>query len=356
MSYSWDIQETFFRNLLALRDADSHVEIFTGDLLHDFSHDDQITEEAVLGSVLAYDPRRWSTLNNDDFATALASTMIYVLAVQGLGRETLHLLDGQLRKHASYLGSLEINPADQLHWTVYRDRLVPRYRYISGVIRLFYPKFEEDEGADVRDWGRAKELSKLPFRSVEWEDVGFRHTVFDQFETPAHAKRVAELERCLFGHLGHMADEILLRTRVLNPQLQTTLHAAVKAFEYIETPEQVAHVALSCRRFLEALADSLYPPRKETANGRNLGSKAYRNRLWAYIEQQLKGSEHDLVLTQLQDIGNRLERLDSMANKGLHAQSTRSEIRRVIIGVLVLGYDLLSMTPFPTQGAVTRDS
>jgi hypothetical protein len=350
--YSWDIQKAFFRQLLALQDAGLHLEILTGDLLHNRYSNDPDATETLLRSVLGYDPRRWSTLHNEDFGIALSSTTIYILAVQGLSRSALHFVDRQLRQHRSYLGSLQIDPADPVHWNVYRDRLHPRYRYFNREIRLFYPKFEETAGADVRDWGTAKDLQTLPFRSVEWEDIGVRHTLFDSFHSPAHAKRVAELDECLSGHLGRVADEVLMRTSVLNPQLQTTLHAAVKAFERIETAEQVAHVGLSCRLFLEGLADALHPPSDKLVNGRIMGPEAYRNRLWAYVEEQLKGDERGLVLAQLKDVGNRLDRLDSVANKGLHAQNTPSEIRRLIVGVVMLAYDLLSMAPPPTDASL----
>ncbi len=57
-------------------------------------------------------------------------------------------------------------------------------------------------------------------------------------------------------------------------------------------------------------------------NGRSVGPEAYRNRLWAYVEGHLKGSERDVVIAQVKDSGNSLDRLDSLANKGLHAQNT----------------------------------
>ena len=84
VTYSWDIQQAFFRRLLALHEAEVHLEILTGDLLHSLYRNDPVETETLLRSVLGYDPRRWSTLDSENFGNALSSTAIYVLAVQGL--------------------------------------------------------------------------------------------------------------------------------------------------------------------------------------------------------------------------------------------------------------------------------
>jgi hypothetical protein len=56
---------------------------------------------------------------------------------------------------------------------------------------------------------------------------------------------------------------------VLDPRIAETLHAALDLFEAHRTGEQLAQVALACRRVLERLADALYPPRAETVGGRH---------------------------------------------------------------------------------------
>lgn len=343
-SYSWDVQQRFFQQLLASTDEDVHLEIMTGDLI---TGSGEATRETVLQSLLAFDPRRWNTLDREEFAAVMASAEIYVLAVEGMSRKQRDHVDASLRQRSSYLGALEVGPAKQVHWALYRARLILRYRYFNREIRLFYRKFEEAEGADVREWGLFKDLQSLPFRSVEWEDIGVRHTVFDSFQSFGHAKRVGELEDFLSGHLARVADEILLRTAVLNPGLRDTLYAALKTLERIQTGEEIAQVAVSCRRFLEGLANALYPPRQERVKGRHVGPEAYRNRLWAYVEDNLPGDERGLALAQLKDMGNRLDRLDSLANKGIHHQITSSDLRRLILGVVIFAYDLFSLTPPP---------
>jgi hypothetical protein len=133
-TYAWDIQQWFFRQLLASTDDDIHLEIMTGDLI---TGSGEVARETVLQSLLAYNPRRWNTLDREEFAGAMSSTEIYVLAVEGMGCKQRDHVDASLNRRGSYLGALEIDPANHLHWDLYRTRLVPRYRYFDGEIRLF---------------------------------------------------------------------------------------------------------------------------------------------------------------------------------------------------------------------------
>src|SRR5439155_7458089 len=107
-------------------------------------------------------------------------------------------------------------------------------------------------------------------------------------------------------------------------------------------------VALSCRRFLERLADVLYPPGPDRANGRKVGPAEYRNRLWAYVEDHLDGTDESVVLAGLRDLGDRIDRLDQLANKGVHASDMDPRaIHRLLISLVVLSSDVLSIAPPP---------
>lgn len=350
-NYAWAIQNTFFRCLQESSVRDIHVEIFTGDLLVHKYLEDEASKENILRGLLSYDPRKWRTLESDEFSTTLVSATIYVLAVEGMSHKLRDHLDFQLRRDCAYLGALEIDPVNRVHWALYRLSLIPRYRYIDGDIRLFYREFEEREGADTKDIAREADLKRLGFR-VAWEDIGVRHTIFDPYQSFEHAARLGELGLFLSEHLAQVADEILLRTAALDPKLNDVLYAALTTFERIQTCEEIAQVSLACRRFLKRLADALYPPRTELVNGRSVGPESYRNRLWAYVEENLKGDEQELVLAQLQDVGNRIDRADKLANKGLHGQMSQSDVRRLIVAFLILAYDILSLTALPTQAPV----
>jgi hypothetical protein len=244
---------------------------------------------------------------------------------------------------------IEVDLTDRVHWVLYRTRLPLRFRYENHSVRAYYREFEADAGGDVQDHGWFAQLKTLPFASVTWEDSGLRQTIFDPYDVHERAQRVAELEQLLSGHLANLANEVLLRTELVDPRLKDTLHAGFKTFERIQTPEDIAQVAISCRRFIQGLADALYAPRSEPVDGRNVGPDAYRNRLWAYVKEQLSTTEGKVVLAELSDVGTRLDRLDDLINKGLHRSIPVADLRRLILGLVLLAYDLLTLAPPPTS-------
>jgi len=278
------VQETLFRSLEASGE-DIHAEIFTGELLVHNIAPDAAAREAILEALLGYHPRKWRTVENEEFAAALFSARVYVLAVQGLCESATDYVDAQLRRQTAYLGAIESDPENRMHWTLYRRSLIPRYRYVNGEIRIFYPKFEEREGADVKDIGMATDITRRGFR-VTFEDSGVRQTIFDPYHSFEHSKREASLERYLSEHLASIAHEILLRLGASDPRLMDALYAAFRAFERIETADKIAQVGLSCRQFLEGLANMLFPPREGLVKGRKVSTAEYRNRLWAYEQIQ----------------------------------------------------------------------
>lgn len=346
--YGETLQDRF---LLCLREApfrDVHLEIFTGDLLANQHMADEGKGENILRSLLGHDPRRWKSVDCDEFATALLSKRIYVIAVEGLAHRLEEYLDHRLSGDGSYLGCIEVDPANPVHWGFYRLSLIPQYRYLQDEVRFFYREFEEREGADTRDTGRAAGIERLGF-NVTWEDIGVRHTIFDSYESFEQAARLAELDGYLSEHFARMADEILMRAASLEPRLKDELYAALRTFDRIQSPAEIAQVALSCRRFVEKLADALYPPRPERVEGRNVGIEAYRNRIWAYVKESLRGDQQRVVLANLEDLGNRVDRVDQLCQKGLHAQISLSDVRRLILALLGLAYDLLTLGPPVTR-------
>jgi hypothetical protein len=94
-----------------------------------------------------------------------------------------------------------------------------------------------------------------------------------------------------------MIDEIVLGIAKFDPRLVRQLHGALKTFDGLDNGDSLAQVALSCRRFLERLADALYPPRPGKINGHKVGQGEYRNRLWAYINDAIRSqTQRDIMI------------------------------------------------------------
>ena len=96
---------------------------------------------------------------------------------------------------------------------------------------------------------------------------------------------------------------------------------------------------------MEGLADVLYPPRDAPVEGRKLDQSAYKNRLWAYVKETLKGEEGKLVEFQLEDLGHRIDKIVDLSNKGLHGTLLRSAASRLLVALIVTAHDLVSLKP-----------
>ena len=249
-----------------------------------------------------------------------------------------------------YLGAQQVYEADLLHWVLYAESLIPAYRIINEEMRIFY------HTEDDKDVGLKKHYEDLEiFKKVTFENLGFRYTIFDPYFSYEHAKRVAELSYSLSSYMSQIVHDVLLRLESLSPDLSEMLYSMLKRFQFAETSEDLSQAALTCRRILKAVADKLYPPTPEVIDGHKLTEDKYRNRLWQYVKENFSGREKETILAEIDDIGSRIDKLDNLANKGVHADISKSGIHRLITGIINLLYDLLSIKSIPYQYSNTPD-
>jgi len=138
---------------------------------------------------------------------------------------------------------------------------------------------------DERDHGlKDYRVKTRLFSSFERESTALKDTVIDDLHTYEHARRAVAVEIMLEEELGVLVADTLLRCAALDSKLSDKLRAALASSRSAESPEQLAHVALSCRRFLESLADALEPATAQPRGGRGMGKPQFRNRLWAWLE------------------------------------------------------------------------
>lgn len=103
-----------------------------------------------------------------------------------------------------------------------------------------------------------------------------------------------------------------------------------------ENDEDWSNAVHSCRRILQEVADSLFPPAedKKLPNGKTikLGETNYINRLIAFIESKSDSDKFQKVIgSHLNYIGVRLDSVYSASNKGTHETiSDREEAERYV--------------------------
>jgi len=104
-----------------------------------------------------------------------------------------------------------------------------------------------------------------------------------------------------------------------------------------DNKEAYSQALLSCRRILESIADSIYPPKDEPYIGKDgkkheIGKNNYVNRILAYIEHNSSSqTKTQLQLTNFQHLVARLDALNDESQKGVHDKITKEEARLTII-------------------------
>lgn len=106
------------------------------------------------------------------------------------------------------------------------------------------------------------------------------------------------------------------------PEVATMFTAAYDRLDDTN-PESLHQAATSCRRILRAVADHLFPPGPPivdtSGTKRDVGEEQFVNRLLAYAESKLPGTVGELWQASLNDLSVRLDALNSLASKGVHA-------------------------------------
>ncbi|MED1785191.1 helix-hairpin-helix domain-containing protein [Brevibacillus fortis] len=127
----------------------------------------------------------------------------------------------------------------------------------------------------------------------------------------------------------------------INPELAEKLMHAFKAVS-TESQEEWSHALTTCRRFIENLADELFPSTDEQVNGRSLGKNQYINRIWAYMDKSiLSESNKELAKAHVDFVGSYLQKLHKLSNKGVHAQLSRTEAIKAVFHLYLICASIL---------------
>lgn len=267
---------------------------------------------------------------------------VYCVLFQNIRRFDAESLHRDLVSFEPYLGCMEVDFSNNQQLQLFRNSLIEKYRIRGRSLFHFYEMggdFERDY-ADV--W--IAEICESNGFTYSGEDMGARRTIFDKYEGVSHFKRV-ELFRQSFAEMGisdsETIDDIVHTIEEIHPQLFDVLASAAKALHNAETEEDYAQAALSGRRFLEKLADSLFPPREEVFEGRKVGKTQYKNRLWAYLVEttRINGSDP----SKLNALGKEVDFLVERFCGGVHLDSDPEKVRNSFRRLVVLLRDLIEL-------------
>jgi hypothetical protein len=162
-----------------------------------------------------------------------------------------------------------------------------------------------------------------------------------------HDYASARYHELRFGAAVEMAFEVV-RNEVdgsIASVIPGALTKLAAAFENAssDNSEHWASAAATCRRLLEAVADALQPPDPDV-DGRSMGQANYINRLVHWIsERSESGTLKNLVVSDLEYLGNRLDAVADAGHKGAHTEVSRLDPSRFVTGTYLLLGDILSL-------------
>lgn len=279
----------------------------------------------------------WRRLHDERLQRTFRRSVVFAMVFENMPRDLAEELHAAISSEPGYLGAVEVNFEFGPHLARYR--LPEKYR-LSGTYCRGFVSMGEEDGKDEYD---LEETRRLGYVDVGWEDRGAHRTIFDDFDTPRHFERVAAFRKAISPFLPGGEDaafELVMVLGDLNPKLFNALGAAVERLVTAETDEDVAQAALSGRRYMEQLADVLFPPRSKGRNGRSLGKAAYRNRLWAFVEDNTTGD-----VGRRDAMGKEVDRLVEELNGALHGEKPQKRVLMAFAEAAQLTAELLALNP-----------
>lgn len=221
-------------------------------------------------------------------------------------------------------------------------------RFIDGRVPARLKKLGDD--APSMHFGSIDELATLYEQAEKTvasaEAEGFFDVVKQGIETLADRREIiGRIRSVVFDYLvateaqleaSDTVSQTLARHRyrvdmvleTVAPELRDQLQAALRAAR-AEGSEARSQVLTTCRRVIAAVADHLFPARDEPfvdADGKSrpVGQGQYRNRILAAYGS---GDTAERSFgSAIADLATRLDRLDELAQKGVHADVSEDEM------------------------------
>ncbi|MGF6172809.1 hypothetical protein [Ensifer sp. 4252] len=313
-----------------------HMKVRLGDVLLHFHARNQ---DAYLNlAEKVYDAHTWSSLIVDRLVATFGQAVPFAIIFENMPQKLAENLHSALAVDGAYLGALEVDYDYGPHLALFRNSMICRYRVEGATCRIFYSMGEDDD----KDIYEAQAMGSLGYTDVDWEDRGAHGTIFDDYDTPAHFQLVKAFCQAVAPYLpeGHDdASELAMVLEDLNPRLFNALGSAVVALGRARNEEDVAQAAISGRRFLEQLADVLFPPQTQLHNNRAVNKQQYKNRLWAFIADNIQDA------ARIKLIGAELDRLIEEFNAGLHGDMTKERMLKALSDTALLTSTLLALNP-----------
>ena len=171
-----------------------------------------------------------------------------------------------------------------------------------------------------------------------------RALAYEYATAALYQSRFSEAARTIFDRIRQRVDVEML---TVAPSAAQKV-AAIQENLASGNPEDWANAVHSCRRLLQGVADSVFPPTEtQSRHGKSikLGPDNYINRLVCFIEDKSSSSRFtEIVGSTLQYIGERLDAVFAAAQKGSHTEiSSKEEAERYVVYTFLTLADILTL-------------
>ena len=130
-----------------------------------------------------------------------------------------------------------------------------------------------------------------------------------------------------------------------NSSAISALNIAYEGLGQSENSERVSNAVFECRRLIKAVADQLFPPRKEQYKPKNgesfkVGEEQFLNRLQAYVDSVYSPNRKFLVrkIRLLRDLYGEIP---ESINKGTHSTIKNSDAEMLVIYTYIILGDII---------------
>lgn len=256
-------------------------------------------------------PPRWhGYMREKAFVETISGGDLCAVVMDGISPKDAAAIDDKWHSSTvpGYLGSFQLLHGHNLHEALYFMALPSRYRvYQDSLSFLVDPSVLSGDGDydEILYNGLRDALPPLGITDLRLQSRGFNGSAWDPYAVNDNfAQATGRVERALEVYTDGVIAEIVLRSRTADPRLLEILDAALAMLDSGSTGrEYLSQAALSCRRFLERLADAVYPPRETPKDAKHkLGKADYLNRLWAYVQECLGPDGSKTALAEMGDV------------------------------------------------------
>jgi len=355
--YGYPIYKKVFGALLSNRTLNISSKIFVGDLLFMAYSSEAVSSKTegkttqtsyrvnseryseMINSWLYSEENNWRKFHEEKLHFIWTQN-VFTICFESIDLKNAEYLFNSLAAYDPFIGAMEINDGNELHWLLYSRSLIVYARITNKKLNLFH----DFESGDL-DTEMQREYLSLGFDSVDFEDIKSRYTLFDQYHNFTHARRIAEWKKGFGSSLAYIADHVVSQLVDIAPELGNKLWSALNTYESSETSEQYAQVITSCRRIFEYVTDCVFHPQNEPSeSGNSLKADKYRNRIYEYAKQnRISSTNTDLIVASTDLLFAQWSKLNNLANKGVHADVYRDETRRCLIRTVLMLDDIISL-------------